>query len=223
MKSKLLHTLSLAVVPWFLARLMRLWFATCRVEVHNEEYLRSSYGSEKAVVASFWHYTIIYLFYFVRKYPATAMVSASEDGDYIAGLAGQLGFNVVRGSSNNRGVGALKKLMRAVRNGENSAIVADGSQGPVRIAQPGAVLLASRTGVPMLPMAWSASRYMTIKSWDKTAVPMPFSRIDFYYGELIFVPRKANGAEIERYRLQLEQSLNELYTTAWGRYDKLEH
>ncbi len=223
MKSKLLHTLSLAVVPWFLARLMRLWFATCRVEVHNEEYLRSSYGSEKAVVASFWHYTIIYLFYFVRKYPATAMVSASEDGDYIAGLAGQLGFNVVRGSSNNRGVGALKKLMRAVRNGENSAIVADGSQGPVRIAQPGAVLLASRTGVPMLPMAWSASRYMTIKSWDKTAVPMPFSRIDFYYGELIFVPRKANGDEIERYRLQLEQSLNALYTTAWGSYDKLEH
>jgi len=223
MKRRLLTTLSLAVIPWSLAWLMRLWFATCRVRVHNEECLQSSYGSEKAVIASFWHYTIIYLFYFVRKYPATAMVSASEDGEYIAGLARQLGFNVVRGSSNNKGVGALKKLMRVVRKGETCAIVADGSQGPVRVAQPGAVLLASRTGVPMLPMGWSASRYMTINSWDKTAVPMPFSRIDFYYGELIFVPRGANGAEIEQYRLQLEQSLNEIYAAAWGRYDKLEH
>lgn len=223
MRKPFFRTISLVVVPWCLAWLMRLWFATCRVRVHNEVYFRSSYGPGKEIIASFWHYTIIYVFYFVRKHPATAMVSASKDGDYIAGLARQLGFNVVRGSSNNRGVGALKQLMRAGRNGESCAIVADGSQGPARVAQPGAVLLASRTGFPILPMGWSASRYMTINSWDKTAVPKPFSRIDYYYGEPIFVPRGVKGAEIEQYRLRLEESLNALYGIAWGRYDKLEH
>ncbi len=72
-------------------------------------------------------------------------------------------------------------------------------------------------------MGWSASRYMTINSWDKTVVPMPFSRIDFYYGEPIFVPRGADGAEIEQYRLQLEQSLNALYAAAWACHGKSEH
>jgi len=223
MRKQFLRSISLVVVPWCLAWLMRLWFATCRVRVHNEEYFASSYGSGKGVIASFWHYTIIYVFYFVRKHPATAMVSASKDGEYIAELAGQFGFNVVRGSSNNRGVGALKQLMRAGRNGETCAIVADGSQGPVRIAQPGAVLLASRTGLPILPMTWSASRYMTINSWDRTAIPKPFSRIDYYYGKPIFVPRGVKGDEIEQYRLQLEENLNGLYDAAWSRYDKLEH
>ncbi len=215
--------LFLAIVPWFFAWLMRIWFVTCRVRVHNKEYLTGTYSAEKPVISSFWHYTIIYTFYFVRKYPATAMVSASDDGEYIARLAGHFGFNTVRGSSNRGGVEALKKLMKVVRGGEIASIVTDGSQGPPRVAQPGAVLLASRTGVPIVPMLWSASRYFTINSWDRTAVPMPFSRIDYYYGEPIHVPGKLKRAEIEQYRLQLEKSLNSLYTTAWGRYGKLEH
>lgn len=223
MIKRFVKTLSLAVIPWCFAWLMRIWFATCKVVVHNEEYLARTKSPEKPVIASFWHYTLVFVFFFVRKYSATAMVSASGDGEYIARLANHFGFNTVRGSSNRRGVEALKKLIRVVRNGENAAIVADGSQGPPRVAQPGAVLLASRTGVPILPMVWSASRYFTITSWDRTAVPMPFSRIDFYYGEPIYVPGKLKGAEIEHYLVQLGKSLNEIYATAWARYDKLEH
>jgi len=223
MIKRFMTALLLVVVPWCLAWLMRIWFVTCKVKVHNEEYFNRAYNSEKTAIASFWHYTILYLFFFLRKYPATVMVSASSDGEYIARLARYFDFNTVRGSSNKRGVEALREIMRAVRNGKNAAIVADGSQGPPRVAHSGAVLLASRTGVPLLPMLWSASRYITINSWDKTAVPKPFSRIDFYYGEPIYVPGKLKGAEIEEYRLQLEKSLNTLYVSAWGLYDKLEH
>jgi len=223
MKNSLLKTLSLAVVPWCLAMLMRLWFATCRVETHNEEYLDLVHNPENVYIVTFWHYSFVYIFYRMRRYPAVAMVSASDDGEYIARLAEQFGFSSVRGSRNSRGVGALKKLIRVVRRGGNCAIVADGSQGPSRVAQAGAVLLASRTGVPLAPITWSSSRYLTIKSWDKTAIPKPFSKVDYYYGKPIFVPPGVKGSEIEQYRLQLEESLNALYATAWGRYNKLEH
>ena len=223
MKKGVMESISQAVVPRTMAWLMRLWFATCRVRVHNREYFLPEHDSDKLIIASFWHYTILYVLYFLRKYPATAMVSASDDGEYIAELARQFGFNVVRGSSNNRGVGALKQLIKVVKKGENSAIVADGSQGPARIAQPGAVLLASTTGVPMVPMAWAASRYMIIHSWDRTAVPKPFSRVDYYFGKPISVPRGVRGDDVEQYRLQLEESLNALYATAWGQYNKVDH
>jgi lysophospholipid acyltransferase (LPLAT)-like uncharacterized protein len=159
----------------------------------------------------------------MRKYSATAMVSASRDGEYIARLAERFGFETVRGSRNKKGVEGLKAMLRAVRKGSSAAIVADGSQGPPRIVQPGAILLASRTGAPIIPMIWAASSYFSINSWDRTIVPKPFSRIDFYYGEPLLVPEKLKPEELEKYRLHLEEILNGLYDKAWGRYKKVVH
>lgn len=223
MTEGVLNSVLLRVVPATLAVLIRLWFGTCRVRVHNEEKLPDPKKTGQPVIASFWHYSIIYFFYFIRGYRVTAMVSASRDGEYIARLAAQFGFTAARGSRNNKGVEGLKVLFRAIRGGDNCALVADGSQGPPRIAQPGAVLLASRTGAPIIPMMWSAKSYFTVRSWDRTVIPKPFSRIDFYYGEPIQVPPDLKAEGIEGYRLLLEKRLNELYAEAWGLYNKSGH
>ncbi len=223
MTEGLWNTLLLRVVPVTLAMLMRLWFATCRVRVHNLDNFLDPKKTGKPVIASFWHYSIIYFFYFVRGNRVTAMVSASRDGEYIARLARQFGYTAARGSKNNKGVEGLKVLFRAIRGGDNCALVADGSQGPPRVAQPGAILLASRSGAPILPMVWSAERYFTIRSWDRTVIPKPFSPIDYFYGEPLFVPADLKSDGIEEYRLLLEQRLNALYAEAWGQYSKDEH
>lgn len=223
MTDGVLNTFLLRVVPVSLALLMRLWFSTCRVRVHNPENFPNPKKTGKPVIASFWHYSIIYLFYFVRGHRVTAMVSASRDGEYIARLGKQFGYAAARGSRNNKGVEGLKALFRAIRNGDNCALVADGSQGPPRIAQPGAILLASRSGAPVVPMVWSADRYFAVRSWDRTVIPQPFSRIDYYYGEPILVPADIKADGLEEYRLLLEQRLNALYAEAWGQYNKAEH
>ncbi len=223
MKTDFARKISLAVIPFCVAWLMRIWFFTCRVKVYNAERFAEVDNGNKVIIASFWHYTIIYVFYFLRKYRATVMVSASDDGDYIAALARNFGFSTARGSSNRKGVAALKKLLAIIRSGESCAMVADGSQGPPRVAQAGAILLSSRTGVPLVPMTWAASSYFTIHSWDKTAIPRPFSRIDYYFGELLYVPAGIRGEEIERYRRLLEERLNTLYEKAWTGFGRVEH
>ncbi len=215
------NNLLLRAVPPCLALIMRLWFATCRLTVHNSEVVEGD--SQKPVIASFWHYSIIYLFYHVRKRSATVMVSASKDGEYIARLARQFGFDTARGSRNNKGVGALKGILRAVRRGSNAAIVADGSQGPVMKAQPGAILVASRTGAVIIPMAWSASSHFVIHSWDRTAIPYPFSRINMLYGDPLSVPRGLDAQGLEIHRVLLEKSLNDLYKKAWIIHNKKNH
>jgi hypothetical protein len=159
----------------------------------------------------------------MRKYSATAMVSASRDGEYIARLAEKFGFETVRGSKNKKSVEGLKAMLRAILNGSSAAIVADGSQGPPRVVQAGILLLASRTGAPIIPMVFSASSYFTINSWDRTIIPKPFSRIDFFYGEPLYLPAKVKPEGLEQYRLKLEEQLNELYDKAWGRYGKKIH
>ena len=223
MKDGFVNRLLVRLIPLLVAYIIRIWFSTCRVTVHNGGFVDNREGQGLPTIATFWHYSVMYILYFQRRSTATAMVSASKDGDYLAGLASRLGFNTVRGSRNRKGVQALKAMLGAVKKGSNAAIVADGSQGPHRVAQSGAVLIASKTGVPIVPIAWSASRFFTIRSWDRTAIPKPFSRIHYFYGEPIWVPGNAEQEELVEYRRRLEDSLNNLYVQAWRKFDKTAH
>lgn len=218
-----LNSLLVRLIPPVVAWIMRVWFLTCRVTEHNSDFVNERKKSGDPTIGSFWHYSLLFNFFFQRDSRITAMISASRDGDYIAGLARQLRYQTVRGSKNKKGASALKAMLRAVKKGSSAAIVADGSQGPARIVQPGTILLASLTGVPVVPIVWSASRYFTIRSWDRTVVPKLFSKIQYYYGEPLHVPAKATPDEIESCRQQLEAQLNELYGVAWGFYNKTAH
>ena len=210
-----LNSLLLRIIPGIVFWVMRLWFSSCRVIVHNEENCSPVRDKERNAIAAFWHYSIFYVLYHMRHYSGTAMVSASRDGEYLARVVEKFGFSTVRGSKNTKSVEGLMALLRAVRKGSNVAIVADGSQGPAQIVQAGCIYLAARSGVPILPMVYAASSYFTINSWDRTILPKPFCRIDFHYGEPLLVPAKANPEEIEQYRLLLEQRLDALYRSAW--------
>ncbi len=221
--NRFLHKISLAVLPRISAWLIKIVFITCRINIHGQQE-RNKVGTRKIpAIGTCWHYGIVGIFYVLRNESSVMLVSASKDGDYIAKLSEYSGFSTVRGSRNKGGVQALKELLKKIRQGKNLGIVADGSQGPPRVVQAGSILLASKTGAPILPMLWSASRYFAINSWDRTIIPKLFSQIDFFYGEPLLVPKKLDSAGIEKYRLKLEGRLNSLYEEAWGRHGKKEH
>lgn len=216
---RLLLRLVPAVFMWFSV----LLFATCRVRVHGLNYWDQIKASGKPAIASFWHYSVFFILYFMRRESGVAMVSASRDGEFVNRIVQGMGYETVRGSRKKGGVQAIKGLIRHMRAGKNAAIVADGSQGPERIVQAGCIVLASRAGAPILPMLWSCSRYKRFGSWDGTALPLPFSKIDFFYGEPLDVPAKIKSEEVEKYRLILEQRLNILYKEAWALQGKTTH
>lgn len=223
MKDGLLYNLSLHAVPFFFVWLIRIWFGTCRVTIHGQEHMDRLKAKKAPVIGSFWHYGVLYILYFFRGESGVAMVSASRDGEYVSRIVEKLGNQTVRGSRKKGGMQAIIKLIRAVREGHNAILVADGSQGPARVAQAGSLMLASHTGAPVLPMAWSCSRYKRFGSWDGTALPLPFSRIDFFYGAPMQVPPDLKGDDLEKYRLELEKRLNMLYAQAWTLHGKVEH
>lgn len=223
MKDGFWYRVSLHFVPFIFVWLTRIWFATCRIRIHGQEYRDQIDASKGPAVATFWHYTIFFIFYFMRKESGVAMVSASRDGEYISRVANKIGFVTVRGSRKKGGVQAIKGLIRYMGEGKNAAIVADGSQGPARVVQAGSIILASRAEAPVLPMLWSCNRYKRFGSWDGTVLPYPFSRIDFFYGEPLVVPPKIKSEEVETYRLILEKRLNDLYKKAWRQQGREEH
>ena len=215
MNKQLLHRVGLAVVPRLLWCVTSLWFATLRVRYHDEEHKRKTLDAGQAIIFTCWHYSLFLLFQIMRGYRGVVMVSSSRDGDYIARFAELFGLTAVRGSRNRQGTQALKGLLAVCREGRSVGLVADGSQGPAMVAQPGSILMASRTGNQILPAAWSASSYFTLRSWDSTAFPLPFSRVDVVFGEPLAVAEGLDSDGVEQYRQNLEARLNAIYQRAW--------
>ncbi len=220
---EIISKISVRLVPFLAYLMMRVWFCTCRTRWHNREKFDRLIAGRQPLIATFWHYSIAYTLYNERKNHGTAMVSSSKDGEYIARLSGHFGMDAVRGSSNRHGFNALKKLIKIVRGGDNAIIVADGSQGPPLKVQPGMILLAAKADCPIVPMIWSADRYFSFGSWDRFSLPKPFARVEYFYGDPVYIPKSISSRQLEQHRLELEQTMNHLYQKAWHLQGKTEH
>jgi lysophospholipid acyltransferase (LPLAT)-like uncharacterized protein len=147
--------------------------------------------------------------------PLVVIASQSRDGELVARLAAKLGVAVVRGSTSRGGRGAMLALHRALSKGRTSPLIApDGPRGPRRVAQGGAVLLAQFGEVPLVPIAFAASRGAKLRSWDRMTIPPPLARVGVAIGEPRRVPRELDGAGLERERARLQQALDALEVEA---------
>ncbi len=194
-------------------------FASCRIEEQGRHHYDALTAAGSPFVLAFWHYTVFMVVYHLRaEGPRTvAMVSSSDDAEFVSRILQSYGTVTVRGSRNRRGLAAMKEMMALMRGGRAvGAIVADGSQGPALEAQPGAVLLASRLEAPILPVTWAADRYIAFSSWDRTLLPKPGARIVFRYGEPLTVPAGLRSAGLEEYRVLCQQRLRALYNETWA-------
>jgi len=193
------------------ALIIKALMLSCRVikvagmEKVSEAISRSGGG---AVYAT-WHQRMPYHFHHFGSCHVTVMISQSKDGEYAVRIASWLGFKNVRGSSTRGGSKALRELVQRIREGEIGGMLADGPQGPARVAKMGSVIIARDAEVPLVPVLWGADRCWIFNSWDRYLVPKPFARLVIYYAEPIWVPRSAEGEKLEEYRRFFEERLNE--------------
>ena len=167
-------------------------------------------ASGRQPVMAFWHGRIVHATWFFRRRGIVVMISENFDGEWIGRLIERFGYRTARGSSSRGGARALARMRRLALAGAPTGFAVDGPRGPARSVQPGAVWLASLTGNPVLPFHSEADRFWTARSWDGTQVPKPFARAAMVVGEPIEVPRAAGPDLVERKRLELERSLQEL-------------
>ena len=70
--------------------------------------------------------------------------------------------------------------------------------------------LAQVTGFPIIPVTYYLNWKVSVKSWDRFQIPLPFARCEMQFGKPIHVPREATDEEREVLRQQLQASLIEL-------------
>jgi len=123
--------------------------------------------------------------------PLHALVSLHRDGRFIGEIVRRFGISPVLGSSTRGGATALRVMLRLLANGELIGITPDGPRGPRREADAGVAQLAALAGVPVLPCAGRIANGITLGTWDRMKVPLPFGRGVLVCGTSIQVPRDA--------------------------------
>lgn len=134
---------------------------------------------EKHSVVAFWHNKMLPVWKVFSDYqPASAVVSKSKDGQYIADLLSAWGyFKILRGSSSSDKHTLLKEMCDAAKE-SILLITPDGPRGERYKLKAGAIVVAARMRVPFHFLKVKIhSKKVFGKSWDKFEFPLLFASI----------------------------------------------
>lgn len=179
------------IAAWFIRALR----ASVRLRHHGDAQLRAWERQGEHFILAFWHRHLLLMPYAYRGRRISVLVSQSTDGELIARTVARLGIDSTRGSSSRGGVSGMKTLLRKAAAGWDIAFTPDGPRGPVREVQPGVILAAAATGLPIVPVALAASKAKLLQSWDRFVVPLPISKVHVVYGEPLAVARRGEIAD----------------------------
>jgi lysophospholipid acyltransferase (LPLAT)-like uncharacterized protein len=185
---------------------LRTLGSTWTWKVSGAEQLEAIAARGRHPIHAFWHGRIFPATIYFQRRGIVVITSENYDGEWIARIIQKFGYGTVRGSSSRGGPKALLQLVRDVRS-KGVAFTLDGPRGPAEQAQPGAVWLAKATGNPLLPFHTDAAASWTLKSWDRTQIPKPFTTVAMAIGEPLYVPRDAGEQALDEWRARLQSSL----------------
>ena len=163
---------------------------TLRVELLNSERYADLKAKRVPILFALWHGRMFLPIDAHRNEGIVTMASKSQDGNIITRWLENNGYLVTRGSTSRGGSEALRRMVRHVRSGHNVALTVDGPKGPARVVQSGVVRLARMTDAWILPISFSSSLPLFLRSWDRYLLPKPFSRNVVAYGEPFAVPQE---------------------------------
>jgi lysophospholipid acyltransferase (LPLAT)-like uncharacterized protein len=188
--------------------LIKLIGGTIKWEVEGWKNWEAASTDQQLPIYTFWHNRVFLGTYFWRNRNIVVMTSQSFDGEYIARFIQRFGYVAVRGSSTRGAIGAMVEMRRLMRAGQPAGFTIDGPKGPRYVAKMGAVLLAKKTGFPILPFTVNARKYWEVKSWDRFQVPVPFTRAKLIIAPPIWVDQHSDEFTLQAKRDELQQALD---------------
>jgi lysophospholipid acyltransferase (LPLAT)-like uncharacterized protein len=211
--------LARTLTPIVYVRYMDLVWRTSRHVDHGLAEIRALPATRRGFIALLWHEEVVAAPYVygavgLRSY---ALVSRSAAGDVAAALLLRTGHQVCRGGSSRRGSRRSTLVTREViqhleaNPGTVLGVVVDGSAGPRYRMKPGSLLVARRTGLPIVLLRVWFRRSLRFPTWDRTALPLPWNEVHVYAEGPFASPADAGSREgRERWRRELENALIEL-------------
>ncbi|HLJ57527.1 MAG TPA: lysophospholipid acyltransferase family protein [Chthonomonadaceae bacterium] len=185
----------------------RAVYKTVRLDLENIEHAAPT---ERGAILVTWHgRTLIPANVFMRR-GYWALISLSRDGEIQNNIFSRLGYRTIRGSTGRGGIRGALQMARKVKEGGVLTFTPDGPRGPTHKVQPGVILMAEKSGAPIVPIGVSADRRWLAKSWDSYMIPKPFAHAFMLIGEPIYCPAKSTESTRVEMCERLELAINRL-------------
>ncbi|OGS45986.1 MAG: hypothetical protein A2539_06640 [Elusimicrobia bacterium RIFOXYD2_FULL_34_15] len=186
---------------------------TSKIIIKNSQIHDELRRSNSPVIYALWHGRQIFLIWAHKCEGIGLLISRSKDGELIAKVAEKFGYRVVRGSTSRGGVESLFSLIEDAKEGNVIAFTPDGPRGPQRIVKPGVLITAQKSGLPIIPVAYSAKRKYIVRHWDEFHIPYPFNKVSVCHGNPVYV--KENDS-LEEKSKELKIAMDEITAEADG-------
>ncbi|MDX1764256.1 MAG: DUF374 domain-containing protein [bacterium] len=192
-------------------------YKSARLRVFGAEHLEGLWGRGETAIVCFFHGDYLLLFPHFKGREACIFTTESRRGNYLSQIISLFRYRPCKIPDRRGSQVALERMIAEVSRGYNAVLAVDGPLGPYHKVKHGALVLALKTGKPIVPVATaSVWKVVSRKRWDRYTVPLPFTRAVILVGEPIAVPEAADPDRLEELRQQLEDRLEALNSQAEG-------
>ena len=193
---------------WLIHLYIRLVYATSRWTAEGAEIPRRLREEGRPFILAFWHGRLLMIpMAWQRLAPMHMVISGHRDGRIIADAVRYFGVDSIAGSSSRGGAGALRAMVRFVKEGDCVGITPDGPNGPAMHATSGIVAAAKMARAPIVPVTYATSRRRILATWDRFHLPFPWSRGIYLWGEPLSVPEDIDDDGLEAWRRRIEERM----------------
>ena len=207
--------IQIPVIAALVYSVIRILGPTLRYEVLGWHHAEKVYEEKKQCIWAFWHRVIIPIVWWYRNHGVVVMNTTAFDGQWTRKVIEWLGFGTAQGSSSRGGLRGLAVMARRIEEGKDCAFTIDGPRGPRYVAKPGPVMLARKTGAPIMVFHVGIDRGKTFeKTWDHFLLPMPFARAVILFAPPIFVPRDASVELMDSKHAEMQKELERVRDVA---------
>ncbi len=206
------------IIGWAVWAVIRMLGPTIRFEVIGGEKAGREYRPDLPPnIFAFWHRCIVSSAWYFRNRNGVLMNTTNFDGQWTRRVIERLGYGTAQGSSTRGGLRGLAVMARRLEEGVDAGFTIDGPRGPRYIAKPGPVMLARRSGRPVVLFHIGIERAWTLrKAWDLMQIPKPFTRAILVIAPILEVPKDADHDELEKKQQEMQKMLERLRDVAEG-------
>jgi hypothetical protein len=206
------------VIGWTVWAVIRLLGPTIRFEVVGGQKAGRDYRPDLPPhIYAFWHRCIISGAWYFRNRGGVLMNTTNFDGQWTRRVIERLGYGTAQGSSTRGGLRGLAVMAQRLAEGFDGGFTIDGPRGPRYVAKPGPVMLARRSGRPIILFHVGLERAWTLqKTWDLMQIPKPFTRAVLIIAPVLEVAQNTNHEGIEKKHQEMQKILEHLRDVAEG-------
>jgi len=214
---------------------LELVYATSKKTFINHELLLEAAKNKAPMIISFWHNRLMMTPFATQKprklypdYNLMTLASKHGDGKFVGGVMKKFGLLLIFGSSRDnrkasRGIdfANMRQIFSGLKKGYSLGITPDGPRGPNQKINGELINIARISGAGILALSYSSSRMIEMKTWDKFKIPLPFSKLCFYFdGSPIYVSKNSSDEEIEKIKIIVEERMNFVQEKSLGLVQK---